>query len=148
MTDTRTYQLGKNAKLYYGIAGAESVSGLTEIPHVKDVTVNHDEEEYENTGRDNNGWNSTVTVGSNLSIDFQFRYIPGDTIYKALKAAQIAKTPLSFAALSGDRSLDDAAEGPLGDFVITKCSRSEPLKEGISVDVTIKLNSFTQWIGI
>jgi hypothetical protein len=68
----------------------------------------------------------------------------GDAGFTALKDAWISGTEIALAAMDGD--VDAAgAEGLVGNFTVTNFSRSEPLEEGVSVSVTVKPASNTDW---
>ncbi len=137
------YLLGMSAKVCHGAEGS-ALAAMTELTKVKDVTLNMDNGEADVTTRDNSGWRATAATLADGSADFEMVVKPTDTGYQAIRDAWQAKAPIGMAFLTAIDT-DADSEGPVGDWTITKFSRSEPLEEAITVSVTAKLVSFTEW---
>jgi hypothetical protein len=130
--------------LYYGTAGA-ALSAMTEITKAKDVTVTPEPGEIDATTRANLGYTSTEVGLLGIEISFALQWDNDNTICQALRAACYAKTPLEFAALTAEKA-DTAAEGPKGAFVITGFVHNAPLANDVTIDVTLKLQSYSDYI--
>ncbi len=134
------YQLGMNAKIFYGAAGAQAA---TELTNVRDVTLNLSAGEADVTTRANSGWRATAATLKECTVDFEMVWKPGDAGFSAIKDAFLNSTNVALLVL------DDAiatGEGIDGDFSITNFSRSEPLEEAMKVAVTAKLAVFRDWV--
>jgi hypothetical protein len=140
------FLLGMNAKVYQGESGA-SLSSLTEMGNVKDVTLTLEAGEADVTTRANQGWRATAPTLRECTAEFEMLWQPGDTGFEAVKTAFLTASTLRLAVLTGDRTAS-GTEGPLGDFSVTKFSRSEPLEEGVTVSVTAKLAVFDSWVEV
>jgi TP901-1 family phage major tail protein len=141
-----TFLLGKDAKVYFGEAGAE-LATLAEMANVKDVTLTLEAAEADVTTRANGGWRATAPGLKTLTCDFEMVWQPGDEGFEAVKTAFLSGGLVELAPL--DEAKDVAgAQGPKGSFSITKFDRSEPLEEAITVSVTAKLAVFDEWIEV
>ena len=130
--------LGKDAKLYYGVAGAMAT---TELTNVRNVTLNLEAGEADVTTRANSGWRATAATLRECTVDFEMVWKPADAGFSAVKTAYLT------GGLIALKILDQAGgEGPDADFSITSFSRSEELEEAIKVSVTAKLAVFRQWV--
>ena len=78
-------------------------------------------------------------------MTFQIQQEDGDAFLTVIKNAWFGSITVELCALTGDRAVEGSA-GPKGSFAITNFSRSEPLEEAITYDVTAKLNSWGKWI--
>ena len=146
---SETFLLGMNAKIYQGAAGA-ALADLTEMSNVKDVTLSLEAGEADVTTRANQGWRATAPTLRECTAEFEMLWQPGDAGFEALKTAFLASGTVRLAVLTGAKSPDGVesvagSEGVLGDFAITSFSRSEPLEEAVTVSVTLKPSSFTDW---
>lgn len=139
-----TYELGMNAVAYY----EESTTGLANLDpltNVKDVTVNLEAAEADITTRANSGWRATAASLRDASVDFETVFKPTDAGFDALNTAFLTGEPIEMAFLTGATGVADSA-GPYGDWVVTNFSRSEPLEEAITVQVSVKMAEFKEWI--
>ena len=134
------FVIGMNGKAYQGPAGT-AIGSLVEITNIKDVSISMEAGEADVTTRGNSGWRATAATLRECSAEFEMLWKPTDVSFTAIKNAFLNATNLSMAFLS-----EESGQGPLGDFAVTNFSRNEPLEEGITVSVTVKLASFTQWI--
>ena len=123
-------RLGMEAKLYHGPAGT---TAATEMPNVKDVTLNLEKGEADVTTRGNQGWRATVGTLKDGSIEFVMIWDSSDSGFAAIKTAYFTNAPLALLVLDAEDG-----EGLDADFSVTNFSRNEPLEEAITVDVTVK----------
>lgn len=138
------YLLGMNAGLYQGAEGEDDPTAMTLITAAMDVTVNLTANETDVTTRGNNGWDATATTTKAGSIDFKLMWQPGDAVFDAIRAAYLASAPLSFAALDQLVAVV-GADGPVADYSITSFTRNEPLKDALTVDVSLKIALYHTW---
>lgn len=123
------YQLGKNAKLYQGAAGAKATNLIN---NVKDLTLNLDSAEADVSTRGSD-YKLTAPTLKNLSIEFGMIVDPSDANYVAIKNAWLNNTPLAFLCLD-----KEGGEGPDADFAVTAVPREEALEGVEMINVTIK----------
>lgn len=123
-------RLGMEAKLYHGAAGA---TAATEMPNVKDVTLNLEKGEADVTTRGNQGWRATVGTLKDGSVEFEMVWDSSDSGFAAIKNAYFANTAIALLILDAEDG-----EGLDADFSVTNFSRNEPLEEAITVSVTVK----------
>lgn len=143
---SQEFILGMNAKVYQGSAGGE-LAALSEMTNVRDVTLNLEAGEADVTTRGNAGWRATAPTLRECTAEFEMLWKPGDDGFDAVKTAFLSSATLRLAVLTGERT-DSGTEGPLGDFSITRFSRSEPLEEGVTVSVAAKLAAFDSWVEV
>ena len=142
--------LGMSCKLYRcatlldGTTNTPALATWIEQDNVKDLTLNLETGESDITTRANNGWRATAATLKDGSIEFEMLWKPSDAGFAAIQAAWAAGTEIALAALTG---ADDVAgsEGLASNFTVTNFSRNEPLEEAVTVSVTLKPSSFTQW---
>lgn len=135
------YKLGKDAELYYGVAGSTAGTLLAEV---FDVTLNVDKSEADVTTRASAGWRSTRTALREGSIDFSIKAKTSDAGLAAIRTAFQGDTLLAFKCIdaSGGSGID-------ADFSITKYSEKQALEEAVTIDVSIKIcteNRTPSWI--
>jgi hypothetical protein len=143
------HKLGMNCKLYYSSTLLTQQNGpgqatWNEISNVKDLTLNLETGEADVTTRANNGWKATAATLKDGSIEFEMLWDTGDAAFGALKDAWANSAEIALAAMDGAIATV-GSEGLAGNFTVTNFSRSEPLAEGVTVSVTVKPSSFTQW---
>lgn len=146
------FVLGMDAKLYHGTAGdaGDALTAMTEADNVKDLNLPMEAGEANVTTRANSGWRATAATLKSGSMDFEMLWKPGDTFFDAIKTAYLTNGQIRLAALTGPRDEGGGegtnSEGPLADWSVTNFTRNEPLEEGITVSVTVKIASFIEWI--
>ncbi len=133
------FRLGMKGKLFHGPGGTTGVP-TTELDNVSDVTLTLDAAEADVTTRANSGFRATVSGLKECTIEWSMMYKPGDAGFKAIRKAWYDGDPVHLAALTSEHG-----EGPVGDFSVTGFSRSEPLEEAITYDVTCKLTEWEKW---
>jgi len=143
------YVMGMNAKLYYGAAAA-ALGAMTELSNVKDLTVTLDAGEADITTRANSGWRATAATLREATVTWDMVWAStgvGATGFAAIKTAYLAGTTLELAVLDGS-SIVAGNQGLKGAFSFTSFSESQPLEEGITVSVTAKLTTFSEWVSV
>ena len=133
-----TFILGKDAKLYHGVAGNIA---STEMSNVRDVTLTLEAGEADVTTRANSGWRATAPTLRECTCEFEMVWDPADAGFTAIKNAFLASGLIALKIL--DKT---GGQGPDGDFAITSFSRNEALEEAITVSVTAKLAAFRSWV--
>ena len=141
-----TVLMGKDAKIYEGVAAA-ALGALTEMSNVKDVKLNLSAGEADTTTRSNSGWRATSPGLRECQVEFEMLWLDTDACFVAMKAAFLAGTTVELAILDRDRATG-GANGPKGAFAITGFVRNEGLEEAISVSVTAKMATFTEWVSV
>ena len=139
-------KVGYAAKLYYGDAETASVTGMTEVPIIREATINHGRKLAEEQTRQS-AYPRRASTGADISIDFQLSWQPSNATFQALETAFLAGTPIALAALSEDKATA-GARGPLGDFILESWNRSEPIDGALVVDVTAQLSNYTDYVEI
>ncbi len=145
------FVLGMNAKMYYGdalIAGtgeaAVEAVNWTEQTNVKDASINLETGTADITTRANSGWRATAATLKDGSMEFEMVYDTSDAGFAAIQAAFMASTEISLMHLDGDESTT-GSEGLASNFTISNFSITANLEEAMTVSVTAKPSSYTQW---
>lgn len=131
------FEIGNECILYYGTAGS---SPSSVVGAVRDVTTDLTTVEADTTSRDSQGWEETAVVLKKGMISFQ-------ALAKTTNAGMAAvRTAFNNKSLIALKAVDDAGAGVVfdADFVITKCARSEPLKDVVVWDVEAKTAKSTR----
>ena len=145
-----SFKLGMDAVLYYsdtkldGSTTTPSTATWNEQSNVKDLTLNLETGEADATTRGNNGWRATLATLKEGSIEFEMVWDTQDTAFTAIKDAWLNSTELAMAAMDGDIATS-GNQGLVSNFTVTNFSRNEPLEEAITVNVTVKPSSQTDW---
>ena len=143
-------KLGKDCKFYYadslltGEAGGEAADlSWNVVDNLRDLTLNLEtgEADVKTRGSD---WEQTKATFKNGSIDFEMLWETGDAAFDAIKDAWLNGDEIALAAMDADIDTSDS-EGLVSNFSVTNFSRNEPLEEGVSVSVTVKPSSQTEW---
>jgi hypothetical protein len=136
-----TARLGSNCRIYKNTASWASPTWVVRNDPVKEVTLNLSAGEADVSTRGGGGWKQMITTLKDASIDIQLQWDPADTFCQELLDAFTGGTSLDLKVMDG---ADPAAvggtapEGLRALFGVVSFNRSEPLEEGITVDVTIK----------
>lgn len=133
----KTYLLGRDAKLYAGIAGS---TPNTEILDVRDLSVTLNQGEIDVTTRTAKGWKVSAGGLREATISFDVLVAKDSTEAKIFLQA--------FAGSSGGgtdyialRVVDAPDNGILdldADCLVTECSQTQDLEDKISFSVTCK----------
>ena len=144
------FVLGMNCKLYYsatlldGDTNTPATVTWVEIDNAKDVTLNLETGEADITTRGNSGWRATAATLKDGSIEFEALWKPGDAAFDALQTAWAGSNEIAIAAMDGAIATT-GNQGLASNFTVTNFSRNEPLEEAVTVNVTLKPSSFTEW---
>ena len=130
-------KLGMQAKLYRNTATHETPM-WDEMTNVKDLTLNLEKGQADVTTRGNNGWKASVGTLKDGGIEFEMVWDTEDEGFTAVRDAYLNDTALELAVMDGDITVA-GSQGLRASFVVTNFSRKEPLEEGISVSVTLKV---------
>lgn len=130
-------KLGMQAKLYRNTATHETPL-WDEMTNVKDLTLNLEKGQADVTTRGNNGWKASVGTLKDGGIEFEMVWDTEDEGFTAIRDAYLNDTALELAVMDGDITVA-GSQGLRASFVVTNFSRKEPLEEGISVSVTLKV---------
>lgn len=133
MADLMVIPLGKDARLFYGVAGTSPLVLSLEVTGVTDLTVTLEKDEAEVTRRSSGGWEDHREGIKRLSLSFNLMGTTVSansevTVFGILRACFISgayggNTGIALHACS---SLSPGA-GPEADFIITRFERAENL---------------------
>jgi len=102
-----TYVLGKDGKLYFGVAGT---TAATEMGNVRDVTLTMEAGSADVTTRANFGWRATAPTLRECTCEFDMLWDPDDQGFKAIKNAFLVSALIALTIL-------DKANGQCGMLV-------------------------------
>lgn len=140
------FKLALDAKLMYMEDGQDAGGSWTEAGNVQDVSFDLEKDTADVTTRANEGWEAMVGTLKKATLKFKSIWDPDDAFFEVLREAF-----LTDGAIIGFQILDEAAgQGLQADFMITKFSRGEPLREAITVDVEAVVTysaTAPSWIG-
>jgi len=128
---------GMQAKLYRNTATYETPTWAL-VPNVKDLTLNLEKGQADVTTRANSGWKASIGTLKDGGIEFEMVWDTADEGFTAIRDAYLNDTALELAVMDGDITVA-GSQGLRAAFVVTNFSRKEPLEEGISVSVTLKV---------
>ena len=114
------------------------------VPNIKDLEISLETDEADVTTRDNSGWKQTLASLKDGSIEFDMIWDTADSDFTAIRDAWLNGTEFTFMALDGLEATT-GSQGLASNFTVTGFSRSEPLAEAITVSVTLKPSSYTEW---
>jgi hypothetical protein len=138
-------KLGKDAVAYYHATPTTALSGMTLIlSGVRDVQLSIGAGSAKTTTRASGGWETELPTLRTLSVSLKIPLDPTDAGYIQLATSFLAGSTFAAAFLT-DTKATVGAEGPVGDFGVTKFDRNEPIDGEVEVDVELKLAKFTAW---
>jgi predicted secreted protein len=129
-------KLGKDAKLYRAPSLAGSPT-WTEVPNVRDLTLNLETGEADVTTRGNGGWRATVATLKDASIEFEMVWDTADANFTAIRNAFISNASLAVAVADGELEVE-TTQGFAANVMVTNFTRNESLEEAITVSVSMK----------
>lgn len=137
------YKLGINCKLYRNTNTYASPTWV-EVENVRDLTKSFERGESDLTTRGYaaGGWEATVAVLLSGTVDFGMVYDSADVDFVALEDAFYANTAVEFAMCDGAITTT-GTKGLRATFSIMKFGENQPLKEGVTVDVSMKVSYAT-----
>jgi len=143
------FKLGMECKLYrcatlLDETNTPALATWIELDNVKDVNLQQENGEADVTTRANNGWRATAATLKEATIEFEMLWKPSDAAFTAILTAWLNATEIALVALDG---ADDVvgSQGLASNFSVTSFTRNEPLEEAVTVNVTLKPSSYTQW---
>ena len=136
--------LGMNAKAYVETSST-GLANLTEMSNVTNVQLSLSAGEADVTTRANSGWRATAATLREATATFDMVWKTDDAGFSAIKTAFLTSDTLEMAFLTGAVAVADS-EGPYGTWSITGFDEGQPLEEAITVSVTCKLATFTEWV--
>jgi len=101
------------------------------VQYVKDLNLNMDATEVDDTTRANAGWRSRRTGLRQWSADFSMVVKQGDTMFGTLQAAFANKTSVT---VNVKDKFGNEVEGLCS---VSRFNRSEPLDDVVTVDVNL-----------
>jgi hypothetical protein len=128
--------VGLAAKLYWN-SGNFSVPVWNEVTNARDVTINMDKDEFDASTRGSGGWEATVMTLKKASVDFDILYLTGDANFTAFLGSYLNNTTLDMLAYDGPYN-QAGCQGLRAPMQVSKCSRKEPLKEGLTSEISVK----------
>jgi len=140
-------KLGKDAVLYYGVAGtsAQTATPLTTATSISDANLGMTMGEAKVATRGNGGVEGILATLMSVEVTFKIPLDPSDAFYQAVRAAFIGRTLMALAPLTGPKATP-GNEGPDGDFSIVKFDRAEPIDGEVAMDVAAKIFAFRGWV--
>ena len=132
------FLLGKDAKLYRGVAGA---TATTLLDIVQKVTVSGETAMADVTTRANSGFKAEAAGLKTSGLTFDMVLKPNDAGFVAVRDAWVNGTQIALKALTRANG-----EGIDADYAISKFERTEDLEQGIMVSVEAKLTKFRAYI--
>lgn len=140
---------GMQAKLYRN-TGTYAAPTWALVPNVKDLTLNLEKGQADVTTRANNGWKASIGTLKDGGIEFEMVWDTEDEGFTAIRDAYLNDAALELAVMDGDITVA-GSQGLRASFVVTNFSRKEPLEEGISVSVTLKVaysDNAPEWLTV
>jgi hypothetical protein len=122
--------------MYYDAAGVGG-SSWSEMGNVKDVTLNLETGEADVTVRANTGWRAMVGTLKEATIEFTMQWDTEDAGFAALQDAFMNNLSIGIAVMDGEIATP-GSQGLTANCSVISFSRSEPLEEAMTVDVTLK----------
>jgi hypothetical protein len=126
-------KLGLDAVIKFKTGGQDGGGGWTEMPTVKDVTLNLEGSEADATKRGGGGWRATLLAIQDASVEFEMVWDVDDPAFAAIRDSYLNREKIGLQVLDADDG-----EGLQADFQIMSFTRNEPLEEVITVSVTAK----------
>lgn len=125
---------GYEGRLYYNTGTPESPT-WEPVNTVKDVTLNQEANDIDDTSRTTNGWRSRIQGLKQWGTEFDMIYTPSDSAWQAIRVHFEEGTPAEILVLDQDIAID-GAEGLRGFAEITGFDKEEPLED-------VQMNSVT-----
>ena len=116
-----------------------------EIDTVRDVTMNLERNEVDDTSRTAQGWRSRLAGLAQWGADFEMIYNTESTPWQKVRESFFLNTSIEVLILDGDITIDDK-EGLRGTVFVTNFERSEPLEEAVTNATTFVGSGTPQWV--
>jgi len=143
-------KLGRACKLYRcatlldGDTSTPALATWVEIDAVKDVSRGGTAEEWDATTRASGQYKQTLVTHKDPQLQFTMTYDPDDTNLDAIRTAWVNGSEIALAVLDGDEDVA-GSQGLASNFVITDFPEDQALDAGVTVQVTAKPSSYTEW---
>lgn len=128
-------KIGLDCKLYRN-TGTYASPVWNEISNVADVTVQLSKGEAETSTRAS-AWKTRKGTLKDASIDFQLKYVPGDTDFAALLASYTGNTSVELLALDGPIGTT-GSQGLRAVCEVFNFQQGQPLEGAVTFDVSAK----------
>ena len=141
-------KVGKDCKLYRCATALDDESNTPalatwlEMTNVRDVNLPIEVGEADVSTRATS-WRQVLPTLMDAGITFQMMWDSDDAGMVAVRDACLNRTEIAMAVMDDD--IEATAEGLASNFSVFGFSRNEPLEEGVTVDITIKPSSYTEW---
>lgn len=140
-----TIKLGKDAVLYYGVAGASAHTAGTKADGISDATLGMTMGEAKVATRGNGGVEGILATLLSAEVTCKIPLDTADLFYQAVSTAFSGRTLIALVPLTGLKTIA-GNEGPDGDFSVVKFDRAEPIDHEQVVDVTFKVFAYRGWV--
>ena len=142
-----TIKLGKDAVMYYGVAGTAAYTAATptKADGISDASLALSMSEAKVATRGNGGVEGVLPVLLSVELTFKIPLDTADLFYQAVTAAFIGRTQIALTPLTGLKTIA-GNEGPDGDYSVVKFDRAEPIGGELCMDVTCKVFIYRGWI--
>lgn len=111
-----------------GVNVGSAPASLVEVKNVKDITIDHEDDDADATTRGNRGYKATIGGLRGLSVEVPMEHDSTDTHYLAFLKAYATRTTIALAFLDGDKGTD-GIHGTWADWSVLKMSKGEALAE-------------------
>ena len=145
---------GKDAVLYWSstLLNGTSVTADTatwvEQENVADLTDTYTPTDVDITTRATakTGWEATATILKAGDISFNMQVLHGDSFVDAIFTAFLNSTPIALMDLTAADTVDGAF-GLAANFAVS-LTQAKPVKGVQTVDVTLKVREYPEWVTI
>jgi hypothetical protein len=128
-------KIGLDCKLYRN-TGTYASPTWNEIANVADVTVQLSKGEADTSTRAS-GWKTRKGTLKDASIDFQLKFVPGDTDFAALLASYTGNSSIELLALDGLLATT-GSQGLRAVCEVFNFQQGQPLEGAVAFDVSAK----------
>jgi hypothetical protein len=128
-------KIGLDCKLYRN-TGTYASPTWNEIPNVADVTVQLSKGEADTSTRAS-GWKTRKGTLKDASIDFQLKFVAGDTDFTALLASYTGNSSIELLALDGLLATT-GSQGLRAVCEVFNFQQGQPLEGAVTFDVSAK----------
>ena len=138
---------GEELKIALGMNASLIVEG-TVFGNVKDVTLNLSRSTADVTTRENGGWRANVGTLREATVSFQAVVSYGANVsdYNLFLEQYLGDATTKFIGVAVlDRSKKDGGQGPVADWSVTSCNRSEALEDAVTYDIELSVVKFYGW---
>ena len=134
------------------IVPTDPVAAYVELETVRDVTINLEANEVDDTSRITNGWRSRIQGLNQWGLSFEMIYDPTNVGWETVRDAFLNHDLLDIRALDLDFDVITAAQGPAegiaGVCSVTGFEKGEPLEEAQTSSVVLIGSGEPAWIEV